>query len=216
MKLPKHFKPGAVYGTIPIAAVLWFVMFVLRPYNFWLMMACSTGLLGAFAFALNPCLVQRNEFNVRNIAIGAASAVLLYGIFWLGNQALAWLPRYLPFPVMDRGANLAAIYASRDTLPPLAIVLLLLFPIGSCEELYWRGLIQNHFARRIGPAAGYAAATLIYIGVHVPTGNPMLVIAAGVCGLFWGGLYWRTRSIVPGLVSHMLWDPLIFVLFPLK
>ena len=39
-------------------------------------------------------------------------------------------------------------------------------------------------------------------------------VAAGLCGLFWGLLYMRTRSVWPGLVSHALWDLVIFVLAP--
>ena len=52
--------------------------------------------------------------------------------------------------------------------------------------------------------------------MHIPTENVMLVLAALTCGLFWGALYWKTGSIIPGLISHMVWDPLIFVLFPIS
>jgi hypothetical protein len=42
----------------------------------------------------------------------------------------------------------------------------------------------------------------------------MLVLAAAVCGLFWGVLYLRTGSILLVAVSHTLWDIAVFVLFP--
>ena len=35
-------------------------------------------------------------------------------------------------------------------------------------------------------------------------------------GLFWGGMYLKTGSLVPVLISHMIWDPLIFVLVPVS
>ena len=44
----------------------------------------------------------------------------------------------------------------------------------------------------------------------------MLVLAAGVCGLFWGFLYLRTGSLLINLVSHTAWDIAIFLLFPMN
>jgi membrane protease YdiL (CAAX protease family) len=43
----------------------------------------------------------------------------------------------------------------------------------------------------------------------------MLLVAAGVCGLFWGLLYWREQNLIPVIISHSLWDVMIFVLFPM-
>ena len=40
--------------------------------------------------------------------------------------------------------------------------------------------------------------------------------AAGVCGLYWGLLFQREKNLIPLIISHVLWDFLIFVLFPMK
>jgi membrane protease YdiL (CAAX protease family) len=32
----------------------------------------------------------------------------------------------------------------------------------------------------------------------------------------WGGLYLWSGSIVPVLISHMIWDPLVFIILPLN
>jgi membrane protease YdiL (CAAX protease family) len=42
----------------------------------------------------------------------------------------------------------------------------------------------------------------------------MLILAAAVCGVFWGGLYLRFRSPLLNIVSHTLWDLLVFVILP--
>jgi membrane protease YdiL (CAAX protease family) len=43
----------------------------------------------------------------------------------------------------------------------------------------------------------------------------MLLAAAGSCGVFWGAMFWRFRSIWPALISHAVWDVVIFVLLPI-
>lgn len=62
---------------------------------------------------------------------------------------------------------------------------------------------------------GTLLAALIYAAVHAWSLNLMLVLAALVCGVFWGLLYWWTRSLWPGMISHGVWDVVIFVLAPI-
>jgi uncharacterized protein len=42
----------------------------------------------------------------------------------------------------------------------------------------------------------------------------MLVLAAAACGLFWGFLYLRFKSVLLTAVSHALWDLTVFILIP--
>ena len=86
--------------------------------------------------------------------------------------------------------------------------------MGPAEEIYWHGFVQRTFSRRFGAVAGVLLTAIIYAAVHVVALNGMLVIAAAVCGLFWGWLYQREQSLVPVIFSHSLWDVLVFVLFP--
>jgi membrane protease YdiL (CAAX protease family) len=44
----------------------------------------------------------------------------------------------------------------------------------------------------------------------------MLVLAAAVCGLFWGVIYLKTRSVLLVAVSHTLWDLAVFILVPFR
>ena len=58
------------------------------------------------------------------------------------------------------------------------------------------------------------AATALYAVVHLSSGNPMLILAALVCGLFWGLLYQRTGSITLVVISHTAWNLTVFLGFP--
>ena len=43
----------------------------------------------------------------------------------------------------------------------------------------------------------------------------MLIMAAMVCGIFWGGLYWLMPNHLKAIiVSHALWDAAAFVWLP--
>ncbi|MFN3270639.1 MAG: lysostaphin resistance A-like protein, partial [Candidatus Kapaibacteriota bacterium] len=95
--------------------------------------------------------------------------------------------------------------------------LLLLFVIGPAEEIFWRGFIFTKLNEiRNKPYVNLFWATLLYTFVHIWALNLMLLIAAFVCGLFWGYLFLRNKSLVPVIISHSLWDFAVFVLFPLN
>ena len=198
---------------IGLAFVLWFVVFVIRPFNFWLSMTCTTVLLSLLSTCLGFPLFKKKECSLANLILGITSALVLYGIFRLGNFALSqvnvW---FLP----DRADDIRAVYANRGSMSPLLVGSLLFFPIGFGEEIFWRGFIQRQLSFRMRSGYALLLGTLFYTAVHIPTGNVMLILAAFCCGLFWGGLCLASNSVVPALISHMIWDPLIFVAAPIQ
>jgi membrane protease YdiL (CAAX protease family) len=206
----------SVFASIVLASVLWTIMFVLRPLNFWIMMSLSTSLLAIISFYFGRPLLPRDELTSRNVVLGILLAGVLYAVFWIGNEALKILAEVLPNLLSNRSENLSAIYNQDGRMPLHLVGILLFFPIGFGEEIFWRGFVQRRLSRRWNPVNGFMLTTFLYTILHLPTGNPVLILAALTCGLFWGGLYWATGALVPVLVSHMLWDPAIFVLWPIK
>ncbi len=203
-------------GWLALAAAGFFVpLFVFRgacPLDFfWSMSATLVLLVGAGA-ALDrdylPLLgADVRSDTIRKIIFGAASAFILYGVFFIGNAASRAL-----FPFAERG--IASVYGFKSGVSTIRIGLLLAVVIGPGEELFWRGFLQRRFSARFGPGRGFLAATLLYTAVHLGSGNPMLVLAAAVCGVFWGLLYRRTGSALLCAVSHTLWDLAVFLFFP--
>ena len=198
-----------VYATIAAAFVLWFFIFAVPAGNFWLKLACSATLLAAVGL-----LSSRNElkafftFKIRHLWIGVFSALLLYGIFWVGKLAANLLFSFAP-------GQIESVYASKTQLDAVWIGLLLLLLMGPAEEIYWHGFVQRRLAGRYGATVGVLATAVIYALVHIVSLNFMLVAAAGVCGLYWGLLFQREKNLIPLIISHALWDFLIFVLFPM-
>jgi membrane protease YdiL (CAAX protease family) len=205
-----------LWAGIALAFVLWVVMFVLQPFNFWAMLTLSTSLLAAVALVLGRPLLSGREFTAKNVLTGIFLAALLYAIFYAGNQFLIMVSRLFPGLLPDRAGNIASVYANLGGLSPALVGSLLFFPVGFGEEVFWRGFVQRRFGETWSGPTAFLLTSLLYTAIHVPTGNPVLILAAVTCGLFWGGFYWATGSLVPVLVSHMLWDPFIFVIFPIR
>lgn len=199
-----------VYATVPAAFVLWFFIFAWPIGNFWLKLTGSALLLAVIGI-----VSSRNElkalfaFKSRHLWVGALSALILYGIFWVGKLAANLLFSFAP-------RQIEAVYASKTQLDAVWIGLLLLLVMGPAEEIYWHGFVQRRLTGRYGATAGVLGTAVVYTLVHVVSLNFMLVAAAGVCGLYWGLLFQREKNLIPLIISHALWDFLIFVLFPMK
>ena len=100
---------------------------------------------------------------------------------------------------------------------PWLLSVLLLLLIGPAEEVFWRGYVQHTLSLRWNPNIGFLVSTLLYAVVHAPSCNFMLLMAALVAGVIWGGLY----RLFPGrlsmlVISHALWDAAVFVWFPIE
>ncbi len=206
----------SVIISIVLAMVLWYIMFVVKPFNFWLMMSFSTLLLSAITVWSGGLTAKELRPQARDWLWGVLSAAALYGIFFIGNELLIWVERLFPDLLPNRSQNLAGIYANRGSLSPLLVAVLLFFPIGFGEEFFWRGFIQRYLGRHGKSWSAFLITTALYTAVHLSTGNTVLLLAALVCGLFWGGLYAWTGRLPAVLISHMLWDPFIFIVLPIQ
>ena len=204
-------------GVLLLAIALFVPLFVTQgvgAFDFWWWMTTSILLLLAVVQFVDGQWRRELAADLRDhpfhkIVLGILSALVLYIIFWLGNQA----SRYL---FAGAGGDISAVYAFKQQASVLRIALLMIFVIGPGEELFWRGFLQRRFEDLLGGRSGWLLATGVYTAVHLASGNPILVLAAGICGLFWGWLYWKRRSLLLNAVSHTIWDIAVFLLFPLN
>jgi membrane protease YdiL (CAAX protease family) len=198
-----------------LASVLFVPLFIFRslgPFDFWWWMSFNLVLLIGLSLAadksyLSSVLSDLKSMPARKVSMGILSALLLYGIFFAGN----WLARQL-LPFAENG--IGHVYSFKAGASPLRIILLMVFLIGPGEEFFWRGFLQRHWQARFGPVPGWLLSTAFYALIHAGSGNVMLMLAAGVCGLFWGALYLRYRSVLLVAASHTLWDLLVFIVVP--
>jgi len=55
----------------------------------------------------------------------------------------------------------------------------------------------------------------LYAAVHLTSRNPVLVLAALVCGLVWGYQYLKFKSVLANIISHICFDLAVFLFLPL-
>ena len=92
-----------VFGVI-LAAAAWGTMFVLRRDGFWTRAALAGGAIGIYAVAIEPTTVGHlfdRRHWVGDLGVGLVSGVVLYGVFWLGEQALVIILPKLAVEVGD-------------------------------------------------------------------------------------------------------------------
>jgi membrane protease YdiL (CAAX protease family) len=205
--------------AIGVAAIFWFFLFspwpdlaaTIHHHYFWPAMTTATVVLSVISI-----VAQRGEwkrllaFSWRYVGVGVAHATVLYVLSRIGVVVIVWLLG--PWA----STQLHAIYQTREQAPAALIAVLLLFLIGPSEEIFWRGFLQDRFMKKFGARNGFLLAAALYMGVHIWAMNPLLLLAALVLGAHWGFLFRRFGSIVPGLISHALWDTTIFVLLPIQ
>jgi hypothetical protein len=208
-------KSAAVAACGAVAAVLFIALFRFRhlgPLDFWAWLAMNIAVVVALGFAVDRGYGRRirEDFRsgpLRKVVIGVVSAIALYAVFAAGRTAALGL-----FSFASEGIE--RVYALRSGVPLFRVALLIAVLIGPGEELFWRGFFQENAGAGTGGRAGFILTSLLYTSVHLASGNIMLVLAAAVCGVFWGWLYLRFRSPLLNVVSHTVWDLLVFVILP--
>lgn len=193
-------------GAIILAFVCWGVTFGLPWGNFWIKIGASVIII-----CLYSSIWQKPRFRLRgdNVAAGALSAVVLYGIFYIGNLLA-------PYVVSGAGVQVGGIYGLGTGSDRVWVFMLLFFITGPGEEIFWRGFLQQRLMERFGNVGGFLLGVLLYGGVHLFSLNFMLIMAALVAGAFWGGLYLWRRDLGLVVVSHSLWSSFIFAVFPIR
>jgi hypothetical protein len=204
---------GFPFGGLVLAGAWWFVLFspwTAPQQGFWWGMLFATGsLFGYSAWLLRGKWRPLLTPTLRHVWLGIASAIGLYVVFWVGHAVMTAVAPAL-------AASVSVVYARRAEAPGWLLVFLLAFWIAPAEELFWRGVLQRYLQQRLPRLWGLVLATALYALVHIWSGNLPLVAAAAIAGCVWGSLFLWTGSLVPGILSHALWDVLMFVVLPLQ
>jgi membrane protease YdiL (CAAX protease family) len=179
------------------------------------------GLFVAATFAATTCMILASlavggyralyRPSPRSIASGLAVAALLYLTFIGGNLGIAAL-----HPLGIGSSNENSIYSliASPANPRYLQVLVLVFDAVGYES-FFRGVIQRRLRTRVGGAAPFAAAA-IDAAIHLLSFNPLWVVSTFIVDTAWGLNYRYTDDLTGNVVSHFVWDILIFVLFPIR
>ena len=193
----------AALSTLIVPFILWPIVFNRILTDFWLGLAIATAILLLLSVRINRGLDLRA--GLRWLILGAVSGVILYGGFYAGFQATKGIAAF--------SGGVTSVYDLKTNRSLLIIAALLVFPIGPGEETYWRGLIQRKL-QASGQRYAWVLQAIPYTLIHLFTLNPPLLLTALIGGLAWGYLYKLSGSITPSILSHVVFDLLIFVVLP--
>jgi uncharacterized protein len=183
-----------MYFTFHDRAIFWYIF--------------TGSLLVLITYAMFQEAVEDEASFFKYISIGILSGLILYLLFWLGVQAFDLLN--LPFENSIK--KLYRWFAPALFWQYLALILV----AAPGEELFWRGFVQKRLLRYFGPLKSILIAALLYASVHIYSGTFILMLAAFLSGLIWGALYLWKKSMPLVIVSHVVFDIMIFIILPLK
>ncbi len=195
-----------ILGGILLACLGWAFTFGLSWGNFWIKIGIAViAVCGYSLIWQRPRIV----FRWPSVGVGVLSAAALYGVFAAGNVVARHVVPGAP-------GQVGGIYGLGTGSPAAAVFLLLACVTGPGEEIFWRGFLQARLQSRFGSLGGYALATAAYGGVHVFSGNVMLILAALVAGAWWGAHYAWKKDLLAVIVSHSIWSAVIFAVLPVR
>jgi membrane protease YdiL (CAAX protease family) len=174
--------------------------------RFWDRMTGTGLILGSLALTTQPKL-RKTRIGLKEVLLGLGSAATLYGIFHIGD-------RISRLVVPNGGKQIDDIYALKRIRPRKELMVRLGLVIGPAEEFFWRGFLQEGLMKHFGRFWGTLLGTAAYGGAHIASGNFTLIGAATIAGGFWGGLYGLGAPLGALIVSHIIWDNVIFLIAP--
>ncbi len=186
----------------------WTALVHLRVDNFFVIASffCA-GWMAVSALAMGSELRPLLGGRLLDVPVGLGMALVLF----VGSRATLWA---LCGGFTDAVCGpIQAIYSAFGG-SSIWVALALMLVIGPAEEFFWRGVVQQRLRKRMRPLAAVTVTSLLSSLVLLAFLEPLLALAALPTSLGWGLIVEWRRSLWPALVSHGVWDLLIFVLFP--
>ena len=177
---------------------------------------CGPGFLGAVIYA--------SRVN------GTRSFVADYGLAWptgndvVGGVAAGALGRVWPLLLLfltvwatheNLGASSPRILGETPVGVTGWIVVVLVTVVGAplVEEIFFRGLVQGAFTRRVGATPAIFITAIIFSMSHVTGEGVAAPLALFPMALLLGYLRCRTGRLATGMVAHATFNALVLLLF---
>lgn len=103
----------------------------------------------------------------------------------------------------------ALLHADKPWSVPLQLLCLSVVP-AIVEEVVFRGVFQRSLESAMRPAGAIACTTLVFCLLHF---QPSTLLPMLVLGTVLGILAYRTRSLVPGMIIHAVFNGIMVGLF---
>ncbi|MBM7693151.1 membrane protease YdiL (CAAX protease family) [Peribacillus deserti] len=189
-----------------LLAHLWIFASYLSIPHFWGIYTAASGCLLLFTLSAREIYIKK--LSVKDLLLGAISGLLLYGLFYAGLVFFNFLKVNLSY-----AADQLYFYYKPKELWQYFVLVFLLIP---AEELFWRGFIQKRLSHYFSFYSCILLSALLYSLPMLYSRNAALVAAGLVSGLFWGFHFQASRSLPAVILSHLVFDIFLLIIFPLE
>lgn len=174
---------------------------------FWYLYTAT--ILFCLSFAVTIDKTKERQPFLKNMFIGLTSGIILYGIFVLGDSLFKWLD----IKVLSKDVSQLYKHFSPSLLWHYLVLFIIIIP---GEEIFWRGFIQKTIMHRFQMRTTIIISALLYTLPMLYSQNLALILSGLVAGIMWSALYQWKKSLSLVIMSHMIFDLLLIVLFPLR
>jgi membrane protease YdiL (CAAX protease family) len=185
------------------------------------------GLLGVTIKGLSKKLGFFKEILI-GIAFAIVGILLVLGVSFLIEVLLEFIFGVdILRNVASGSGDIQIIIASSDITALILIMIVMIFVIGTSEEILFRGFLQKGLVRKVGQPWGIMIAALIFTSVHVfdsfllyPIGSLYFILSflLTFCPYFAISLllgliyYWRKENLIAVMLTHGLYDALTILM----
>lgn len=134
--------------------------------------------------------MRRSDFSYNLSGIQASYTFILFLLLFI---LTGLFDEYVPLPDLFEWMNISM------TSPTTIIGAVIVAPIA--EEIIFRGMITKLLLDEYRPAKAILISALIFGIIHF---NPAQIPGAIVLGALFGWLYYKTGSIIPGIILHFI------------
>jgi membrane protease YdiL (CAAX protease family) len=177
---------GLSLPMIPIPQVYWFI------------------LSGIILFAISYTLMKAQSLTRQNVGLTWSALPLQLLIACTG----------IIFGVLEYSILHPLPLNSTINLESLVIgSIIIIISTGFAEELLFRGIIQRNAQNALGAGLGILYSTLLFTALNISHSLPD-VIFIFLVGLFYGYIFYKTRSIIGISLAHGISNTMLLLIIP--
>lgn len=202
-------RPGNVVVVASVAVAAFGLALWLRgAANVWL----TTGIAGALCIGLagwsgGDSLLTRFRGGrtpwIRGILAGLAMSIATWALY-------PWASALMP----GLAVEVERLYSQLQDPPGPVLALPVIALVVLAEELVWRGVVFEALEHHLPVGSAIVIAASAYAVPQLASGSWVLVALALGCGLVWTVQRRISGGLVVPTLTHLTWDVLIFVAFP--
>ncbi len=148
------------------------------------------------------------RFNPVSLSVVFWSVIFGFSVTIIGDQLDRIIQAWFPMPDVLTQA-MEEIFLTPNSIDFFLILIIATLGAGFCEEMLFRGLLQNILEKKFNLKAAIFIPAFLFGLIHF---LPWLVIQITLLGLALGVLAWRCDSIYPTILVHSL-NNLIAILY---